>query len=668
MGMLSQLMSAEQAHGRGPLDWLLGAISGKKVTSGVRVNATTAMNYSACWAAKRLITETIATLPRVMYKQVGSKKSPAIGHPTYKMFRSEPNIRQGGVNHHAQQFGYLVDWGNCFAEKVVDPIGRSVQTYPIHPSRVPKEGVTINPDDGTLTYKILNDKLPPTYLHQSEMFHVPGIHCDDDLWGKGVIAHAAESIGMGIAVEQYGASHFGNGGGPSIVLTHPKSLGETGAENLRRSWQKRHSGPDKANGLLVLEEDTKVSHLSFPPEANQFLQTRQFNITEIARWYNVPPHLLRELSKSSFNNIESESLHFILISIMPWLIRYEDECNRQLLIEEDKSTYFFKFLLQGMLRGDQTARAAFYKAMFEMGVYSINDILELEDRNPIGEMGDLRFVPMNFSTLENAFSPPQLPAAPVASSQDNTDTESYNVGDRVTVKPNKEHDSMTKGKTGTIKEISTPALGIQFDGMSSLHKWYTDDEVKSADGDPVEDTTDSEDTADGAKAMQNLFQDLTRLAMQHQAANQPTIVIPDTKTATETEITKTTLATAAQSVLSSTISDMIWYEGKKAAREAQNSRTFEAWCASFYDDKFKALFADKVRPMLAASTAFGVTLTAEELTSIHCDQSRADLLALLSTPNKEFVSAVQTTVDNWESRAITEAAMVFTSTKGNDND
>lgn len=603
MGMLSQLMSAEQAHGRGPLDWLLGAISGKKVTSGVRVNATTAMNYSACWAAKRLITETIATLPRVMYKQVGSKKSPAIGHPTYKMFRSEPNIRQGGVNHHAQQFGYLVDWGNCFAEKVVDPIGRSVQTYPIHPSRVPKEGVTIDPEDGTLTYKVLNDKLPPTYLHQSEMFHVPGIHCDDDLWGKGVIAHAAESIGMGIATEQYGASHFGNGGGPSIVLTHPKSLGETGAENLRRSWQKRHSGPDKANGLLVLEEDTKVSHLSFPPEANQFLQTRQFNITEIARWYNVPPHLLRELSKSSFNNIESESLHFILISIMPWLIRYEDECNRQLLIEEDKNTYFFKFLLQGMLRGDQTARAAFYKAMFEMGVYSINDILELEDRNPIGEMGDLRFVPVNFSTLENAFSPPQLPVAPVAPAQDNPDTE---------------------------------------------------------DSDPADDS--------GAKAMQNLFQDLTRLAMQQQAASQPVIVIPDNKTTTETEITKTTLATAAQSVLSSTISDMIWYEGKKAAREAQNSRTFEAWCESFYNDKFKALFADKVRPMLAASTAFGVTLTAEELTSIHCNQSRADLLALLSTPNKEFVSAVQTTVDNWESRAITEAAMVFTSTKGNDND
>ena len=602
MGMLSQVMSADPVHGRGPMDWLIGAIAGKKVTSGVRVTPETAMNYSACWAAKRLITETIATLPRVMYKQTGKTKEVATAHPTCRMFRREPNTRQGGVNHHAQQFGYLVDWGNCFAEKVSDGIGRTLQTWPIHPSRVPKDGVIVN-EDGTLTYKVLNDKLPPTYLSQSEMFHVPGILCDDDLWGKGVITHAAESIGMGLATEQYGASHFGNGGGPSIVLTHPKTLGDDAANNLRKSWQKRFSGPDKANGLLVLEEDTKVSHLSFPPEANQFLQTRQFNITEIARWYNLPPHLLRELSKSSFNNIESESLHFILISIMPWLIRYEDECNRQLLIEEDKDNYFFKFLLQGMLRGDQTARAAFYKAMFEMGVYSINDILELEDRNPIGEMGDLRFVPMNFSTLENVYSP----ASPVASTQDSTDQE---------------------------------------------------------DGDPVEDTTDS----NGAKAMQNLFQDLTRLASQQQAANQWTIAVPNANSATETAITKTALATAAQSVLSSTISDMIWYEGKKAAREAQNSRTFEAWCASFYDDKFKALFADKVRPMLAASTAFGVTLTAEELTSIHCDQSRADLLALLSTPNKEFVSAVQTTVDNWESRAITEAAMVFTSTKGNDND
>jgi len=585
MGMLSQVMASDPVHGRGPLDWLLSTFMGKKVTSGVRVNATTALNYSACWAGRRLITETIATLPRVMYEQNGRLKSPAVSHPTYKMFRREPNVRQGGVNHHAQQFGYLVDWGNCFAEKVVNNIGRTLQTYPIHPSRVPKEGVTVNPEDGTLTYKVLNDKLPPTYLHQSEMFHVPGIHCDDDLWGKGVIAHAAESIGMGIATEQYGASHFGNGGGPSIVVSHPKTLGDEGANNLRKSWQKRFTGPDKANGLLVLEEDTKVSHLSFPPEANQFLQTRQFNITEIARWYNLPPHLLRELSKSSFNNIESESLHFILISIMPWLIRYEDECNRQLLIEEDKERYFFKFLLQGMLRGDQTARAAFYKAMFEMGVYSINDILELEDRNPIGPMGDLRFVPMNFSTLGNVFAPPPPP---------------------------------------------TPV--------------------------PVDNN--------GQDPMQALLQDLTKVSIQQFQSAQETkpIVIP--AESQEIAITRTTLATAARDTLSSTISDMIWYEGKKATREAQNSRTFEAWCATFYDDKFKTLFADKVRPMLAASTAFGVTVTAEQLTAIHCDQSRTDLLALLSTPNKEFATAVQATVENWESRAITEAAMVFTPKEG----
>lgn len=599
MGMLSRLMAADGGRADPIHNFWYGPAGGRRVSSGVVVNHNTAMNYSACWAAKRLLTETISTLPRVMYKQSGSMKDHATKHPTYRCFRSEPNIRQGGVNFHAQQFGFVIDWGMCFAEKVMDPLGRVLQLWPIHPSRVPKENVIRN-EDGTLTFKVNNDKGPPTYLgvnehgHQ-EMFYVPGILCEDDVYGKGVILHAADSIGMGIATEQYGGSHFGNGGGPSIVLRHPKTLGDEGAANLRRSWQKRFNGPDKANGLLVVEEDIKVEHLSFPPEANQFLATRQFNITEIARWYNVPPHLLRELSKSSFNNIESESLHFVLISIMPWLIRYEDECNRQLLIEEEKDTYFFKFLLQGLLRGDMAARAKFYKEMFAMGVYSVNDILELEDRNPIGPKGDLRFVPMNMATLEYVYE---------------------------------------NGNSGAKQQTDPP----------------------TADDSPEPNKPAAPDNeADQLQEMSALLADLVAKARQP--------VAPDAASTTETESIKATLATAARDTLSATIAGMISFEGKKAAREAQNSRGFEAWCNQFYGDKMKTLFADMVRPMLAASTPFGVTVTAEELTTIHCDQSRNDLLSLLSTPNKEFVAAVQSTVDNWESRAFTEAAMVFSITK-----
>jgi HK97 family phage portal protein len=602
MGMLSQLMAAP--GGVDPIhNFWYGPAGARRVVSGVTVNHNTAMNYSACWAAKRLLTEMIATLPRVMYKRSNGMKVHAEKHPTYRPFCSEPNIRQGGVNFHAQQFGFVIDWGMCFAEKIMDDLGRTLQTWPIHPSRVPKENVKRNAD-GTLSFLVKNDKGPPTLLgvnadgHQ-EMFYVPGILCEDDVYGKGVIQYAAESIGMGIATEQYGASHFGNGGGPSIVLTHPKQLGKEGADNLRRSWQTRFSGPDKANGLLVLEEDTKVEHLSYPPEANQFLMTRQFNITEIARWYNVPPHLLRELSRSTNNNIENESLHFVLISIMPWLIRYEDECNRQLLIEEEKGTYFFKFLLQGLLRGDMAARATFYKEMFAMGVYSVNDILELEDRNPIGPKGDIRLVPMNMATLDYVFA---------------------------------------NGNTGSKKDEAKPPK-----------------KEKPPAKKPV-------DEDEQLKEMNSVIAGLLRQTNDISAE-----MLTVTSTLTDADTTRMTLATAAQSVLSSTISDMIWYEAKKASREAANSRSFEAWCNSFYSDKFKTLFADKVRPMLAASTPFGVTLTAEQLTDIHCDQSRQDLLSLLETPNKEFASAVQTTVENWESRAFTEAAMVFTSDKGQNN-
>ncbi len=255
-----------------------------------------------------------------------------------------------------------------------------------------------------MVYHVRNNDGTTTPIRRQDMFHIPGIMSEDGITGKGVIDFAAESIGMGLATERYGAAHFGNGGGPSIVLTHPKRLDDEGHDNLRREWNKRHAGLSNANGVMILEEDTKVEHLSFPPEANQFLLTRQFNITEIARWYKLAVHLLREMSKSSFDNITSESLHFVLTSLMPWLVKFEAECDRQLLTESDQDAgYYFKFILQGMLRGDMTARADFYEKMSGMGVFTVNNMLELEDLNPIGPEGDIRVVSQNVKSLDVVF-------------------------------------------------------------------------------------------------------------------------------------------------------------------------------------------------------------------------------------------------------------------------
>lgn len=379
-------------------------LGGRKSTSGVHVDEYTSLNYSAVWAATRLLTGTISTLPRELFRQQGESKQPADDHPARKMFKKEPNEYQGGVVHLEQQFNYLLNWGNAFAEIMRDQFGRVDKLIPIHPSRIPPK----NWDSEEGIYYINNDDLTKTPIREQDLLHVPGLFPEDDRFGKGVVTHAAESIGMGLATEQFGASFFGNGASPSVVLTHPRTLNEEAARNLRKSWRERFSGPKKANGVLVLEEGTTVTPLTIPPEQAQFLSTRQFNITEIARWYNVPPHLLRELSKSSFNNIESESLHYILISVLPWLVRWEDECNRQLLLDEEKDTLYFKFIVHGMLRGDMQTQSQFFREMFNIGVYDINEIRGLLDLNPV-ENGDLRLIPMNMTTLETASNPPAPP-------------------------------------------------------------------------------------------------------------------------------------------------------------------------------------------------------------------------------------------------------------------
>lgn len=546
MGFLSHFVSGP-VHGRGDYleRWLFGL--GAKVASGVRVDHNTAMNYSAVWAATRLLTGTMSTLPRELYVQVGRSKNPASGHPTRTMFKRRPNEYQGGVTHLEQQLNFLINWGNAFAEKGRDEFGRVTHTWPIHPERVWW-------DKDEEVYYVRNDgDFGRTPIEERDMFHVPGLFACDGRFGKGVIHHGAESIGMGLATEQHGAAFFGNGANPSIVLTHPKTLGPEGADNIRRSWAKRYSGPNKANGLLVLEEGTTVTPFTIPPEAAQFLQTRQFNITEIARWYNVPPHLLRELSKSSFNNIESESLHFILISVLPWLVRWEDECNRQLLMENEQESHFFKFLVHGLLRGDMKTQAAYFKEMWGIGVYDINEIRELLDMNPIPD-GDLRLVPMNMTTLEKA----------------------------------------KKGKE------EPPVVPVSEE---------EDDNEEEPDEEPTEDS---------------------------QAA----------------------LATVRYS-LSCILTGLIGYEARQAVRMAAKPREFEAKCQAFYDGKFKMTFAREIGPLIAGCRQLGSTVDVSGFVANHIEKSKAELLSLLDTPMDQFASAVQETVDGWDSRVFEEVSSVF---------
>jgi len=253
-----------------------------------------------------------------------------------------------------------------------------------------------------LSYRVRMPDGKDVFLPRERILHIPGLGFDGFL-GYSVVAMARKSIGLGMALETFGALYFGQGTHPGVVVSHPGSLSPTANDNLKKSLTEGYSGLGKSHRLLLLEEGMKLEKLGIPPNDSQFLETRGFQIPEIARFFNIPPHKLKDLSKSSFNNIEQEQLSFYTDSILPWLIRLEQNFALQLLSDSDKDLsgrgrYYFKHSTEGILRGDSTSRAAFYSSMLNLGVFSINEVRALEDLNPIPN-GDEHFVPMNMIPL-----------------------------------------------------------------------------------------------------------------------------------------------------------------------------------------------------------------------------------------------------------------------------
>ena len=215
-----------------------------------------------------------------------------------------------------------------------------------------------------------------------------------------------------MAIETFGSLYFGQGTHPGAIVSHPAKLAPETHANLKSSLVDTYSGLGKSHRLMLLEDGMKIESLGFPPNDSQFLESRQFQISEIARWFNLPPHKLKDLTKSSFSNIESEQRSFYTDSLLPWLVTLEQSFNMQLLTELDrKGGYYTKHAVEGILRADAAGRAAYYSSMFNIGVMSINEIRRLEDLDPIDD-GDIHLVPLNMTPLENVGKEPEPPAEP----------------------------------------------------------------------------------------------------------------------------------------------------------------------------------------------------------------------------------------------------------------
>lgn len=374
-------------------------------TSGKPVNERSAMQMTAVYSCVRILSEAVASLPLHIYRyNDDGGKEKAIDHPLYFLLHDEPNPEMTSFVFRETLMTHLLLWGNAYAQIIRNGKGEVVALYPLMPNRM-----TVDRDENGRLYYTYNTSKEdaPTMkgslvkLDSTDVLHIPGLGFDG-LVGYSPIAMAKNAIGMAIACEEYGAKFFANGAAPSGVLEHPGTIKDPA--RLRDSWTSTFGGSSNAHKVAVLEEGMKYTPISISPEQAQFLETRKFQINEIARIFRVPPHMVGDLEKSSFSNIEQQSLEFVKYTLDPWVYRWEQSMIRSLIPTADKSKFFIKFNVDGLLRGDYQSRMNGYAIGRQNGWMSANDIRELEDldRIPAELGGDLYLINGNMTKLQDA--------------------------------------------------------------------------------------------------------------------------------------------------------------------------------------------------------------------------------------------------------------------------
>ena len=372
-------------------------------SSGRRVTERTAMQMTAVYSCVRILSETLASLPLHIYESFETNSRKAIKHPLYKLLHDEPNPEMTSFIFRETLMTHLLLWGNAYAQIIRNGKGEVLALYPLMPDRM-----RVDRDEyGQLYYEyMLSDsdanakESGAVRLSTQDILHIPGLGFDG-LVGYSPIAMAKNAIGMAIATEEYGAAFFANGATPSGILTHPGVI--KNPEAMRESWSKGFGGRN-SHKVAILEEGMNYTPISIAPNEAQFLETRKFQLNEIARIFRVPPHMVGDLEKSSFSNIEQQSLEFVKYTLDPWVSRFEQAMTRRLLTDDEKKKYYIKFNVDGLMRGDYQSRMNGYATARQNGWMSANDIRALENLDLISdeEGGNLYLINGNMLPLKNA--------------------------------------------------------------------------------------------------------------------------------------------------------------------------------------------------------------------------------------------------------------------------
>ena len=379
---------------------------GSRTPSGIRVTADNSMACSAYTACIRVISDAVSSLPLHVYERLpngGKAKAPS--NPVYRLLHMQPNPWQTAQEFRDWMTGMYLHYGASYAEIRPGARGAVSELWPLHSSRMEAERL----EDGTVRYRYREPNGRQTIYSQDQIFALR-FTTEDGIRPVPTYQLFRNAIGLAQALEAHGATYFGNGARPGIVLESDNPIPAEASERLREQWERMHRGPDRAHRTAVLPNGVKAHELSGSNEAAQFLETRQYQVIEICRAFRVPPHMIQDLTRSTYSNIEVQGTEFVQHCLLPHLKRWEAAISRDLIVDDER--YFAEHSVSGLLRGDHASRSAYYVSALQNGWMTINEIRELENLNPIGPEGDKHFVQLNMTTLDKVGEEPAADAMP----------------------------------------------------------------------------------------------------------------------------------------------------------------------------------------------------------------------------------------------------------------
>lgn len=400
MGLISRLFEpATEKRGVAFSTDLMSSLRGVSA-AGAPVTPSSATQIPTVLACVRVLAESLASLPLNLMVRGKRGKFRAYRHPLFSILRDLPNDEMTSVELRMIMQGHLAAWGNAYAQKIYSRKGDLIAVWPMRPDRMQ----IYRQRDGWLWYYYSDDPTQEpdvrnvdNWYRRDEIMHLRGLGFDG-VQGYSVIALARQALQMASNAEAFGTKFYENGARPGLVLTSPKQLGEKAYERLKTSWEARHSGIENAHKIAILEEGTDIKEFSIPARDAQYIETTQFKRSEIAAIFRVPPHMVGDLSRATFSNIEEQGLDFVRYTLSPWLQIWQQAISRDLLRPDERKSYFAQFDTFGLTIGNTDAQQKWFASGMQNGYFSVNDVREMIGMNEIRD-GDQYMRPLNMTPI-----------------------------------------------------------------------------------------------------------------------------------------------------------------------------------------------------------------------------------------------------------------------------